>query len=77
MPVLVGTVGVDHCLCVASDLVANQRGSGPALDILDGNEYTAAEVRPYAVTGHGRVEGEQFDLRCSATSLVAAAERQA
>ena len=52
--------------------VSRMFAADAVLNILDGNAYGAAEVRPYAVTGHSRVEGTRFDLRASATRLVAA-----
>lgn len=46
------------------------------LEVLDGNEFAGTEARPYAITGHGRTEGDQFDLRGRVQMLVETAERR-
>ena len=33
------------------------------LQVIRDSDFSATQARAYAVTGHGRMEGEQFDLR--------------
>lgn len=61
----------------AGGTVSKMFAASAVLEVLDGKKYTAVEVRPYVMTGHGRVEGEQFDLRGRAEKLVAVVERGA
>lgn len=46
------------------------------LEVLDSNGFAGTEARPYAITGHGRTEGDQFDLRGRVQMLVETAQRQ-
>lgn len=56
--------------------VSKMFAAGAVLEVLDANEFTATEARPYAITGHGRTEGDQFDLRGRVQMLVKTAERR-
>jgi hypothetical protein len=52
-------------------------GARDLLDILGNHEFAGTDARPSAVTGHGRVDGDLFDLRGRVEMLVATAERKA
>lgn len=56
--------------------VSKMFAAGAVLEVLDSNEFAATEARPYAITGHGRTEGDQFDLRGRVQMLVETAERR-
>jgi hypothetical protein len=59
----------------AGATVSKMFAAGAVLEVLDSNEFAGTEARPYAVTGHGRTEGDQIDLRGRVRMLVDAAER--
>lgn len=56
--------------------VSKMFAAGAVLEVLDTNGFAGTEARPYAITGHGRTEGDQFDLRSRVQMLVETAERQ-
>lgn len=56
--------------------VSKMFAAGAVLEVQDTNGFAGTEARPYAITGHGRTEGDQFDLRSRVQMLVESAERK-
>lgn len=56
--------------------VSKMFAAAAVLEVLDSNGFAGSEARPYAITGHGRTEGDQFDLRGRVQMLVETAERK-
>lgn len=56
--------------------VSKMFAAGEVLEVLDTNGFAATETRPYAITGHGRTEGDQIDLRSRVEMLVETAEHR-
>lgn len=46
------------------------------LQVVRDSDFSATQARAYAVTGHGRTEGEQFDLRRRVEGLVESSQRE-
>ena len=56
--------------------VSKMFAAADVLQVIRDSDFSATQARAYTVTGHGRMEGEQFDLRRRVEGLVESSQRE-